>query len=113
MLKFSCKGIFTHAPSVPDGDEYRNDHSHESSLLEDNDLEFVEWLNSEAGSKVEAVFAGHTHQDHVFYGVSTSEIYAPVDYYKPIGSYSPSDNLQLSFSDSAYYIETNTACKGY
>jgi len=115
--------IFTHAPSVPDGETaYRNDHSH----IDFHDVNFVEWLNSEAGSTVEAVFAGHTHQDHIFYDVSTSRMSAPDDLLKPYNQYgiSPMTMATIYFASttpipsqgicgSPIYVETDTACKGY
>jgi len=63
---------------------------------------------------VEAVFCGHTHQDHIFYGVHTNleqpgNIKQPWQYEDPMQPY----NLAFDSTDSPYYIETNTACKNY
>jgi len=130
MLMFNCKSIFTHAPSVPDGALGRprgQDHSH----IDDHDLNFVEWLNSEAGSTVEAVFAGHTHQDHIFYDVVTNKeepgnIDSPYDLLKPYNpnGISPTSVATIYFTSTSaipsqgicgapVYIETNTATKDW
>ncbi len=113
--------IFTHAPSVPDGKRDENDplsdFSHYSATnyppgYYDYDAAFVSWLNGEdpnypEGQYVEAVIVGHTHQNHIWYGVDLTNIKKPKEKDNPTGRHI------LSFSDSAFYIETITSCKKY
>jgi len=71
---------------------------------------------------VEAVFAGHTHQDHIFYDVTTSNMNEPDDLFEygimPTGTayiyYDSRDaDPPNGICSSPVFIETNTACKDY
>lgn len=66
--------VFTHCPIVGhDGGATHND-----ILGTDYDLPFVEWVN-EVDMTGEVVFYGHTHQDHIFYDVTSSIMGEPID----------------------------------
>jgi len=70
--------------------------------------DFVNWVNNDKiGNTVEAVFCGHTHENHIFYGVKIDKIHKPPEKDDPTGLH------HLPFSDMTYYIETDTACKRY
>jgi mRNA degradation ribonuclease J1/J2 len=78
-------------------------------LKEDHDIPFVEWVN-EADMTVEAVFCGHTHQDHIYHSVTINNMNS--DQIQQLSS--PTGSRTLYYTEtSCYYIETNTACKGY
>lgn len=106
--------IFTHGPIVGHG----GGATHDSIVLdapdEDRDIPFVEWVNEDEMT-VEAVFCGHTHEDHLFYGVESTESSMnnpPYDYYEI--DYIPTNQIPLQFSERmTYYIETNTATKDW
>jgi len=110
--------IFTHAPSVPncawEGREkyygFYRDYSHTH-----NDVAFVNWLNGEDGANseglyVEAVFAGHTHQDFIFTQVNSQSINNP-DFIS--GNNAQSIYYHYYLDDNAFHIETSSSCKLY
>ena len=106
--------IFIHAPSVPNGSrDDQGDHSHtdkevwvnDGYVTFDSDLEFVEWINTEP--RIEAVFAGHTHQDYIWVDVDVSDMQGPESLPNP------KDSHTLYFSERPFYIETGSSCKEY
>ncbi len=102
--------VLTHGPIA--GSELTNgqgiDHTHTQ-----NDEEFVDWVNG--GINIEAVFCGHTHEDHIFYDVDTGNVYQPPDYSDPEDKnyVAPTTTISLPYSANSYYIETNTATKNW
>jgi len=125
MLMFNCKSIFTHGPIVGHGGGATHDvpdimigpDGELIPYLRDQDAPFVEWVNG-PGMTVEAVFCGHTHEDHIFWKVTESNMDYPEDIFKQYDIL-PSQSLTINFepvSGTFYgpvFIETNTACKGY
>ena len=104
--------LLTHPPIVG----HSGKGTHQDIIYGDHDRPFVEWVNGEdsdypEGQYVEAVFCGHTHENHIFYGVDEVEIDDPDDYYKPSGPYQWYETLNLAFSERPYYIETYSATK--
>jgi len=76
--------------------------------------DFVEWAD---GANVEAVFVGHTHQNHMFYDVITENIDNPNDMYKSPPGIPPTSVATIYFTyvspdaanaicGSPVYIET-------
>jgi len=82
--------FFTHGRIVGGGSE-------QIGRLAYHCADFVNWAD---GANIEAVFVGHTHQNHMFYDVDTGNINKP-----PEKSY-PESLWTLAFSDSVFYIET-------
>jgi len=82
--------IFTHASVVGFGGDYCILHYR---------TELVNFL-AQANCKVEAVFSGHKHENHIFHNVTTSNINAP-------GEYSDPDTVHiLHYQYMTYYILT-------
>ena len=92
-----------------------NPNSDNEGLLDGEEIEigtitnhrrdFVEWAD---GANVEAVFCGHTHENHIFYDVHTDpaqEGYMDDPYRKP----NPVDLNILSFSSAPFYIESGNS----
>jgi len=97
--------LLTHTPLV--GHELKASPK-DVDVLKD----FVNWVNNDKiGNTVEAVFCGHTHENHIFYDVDEVEMDDPDDYYKPSGPYQWYETLNLAFSERPYYIETYSATK--
>jgi len=63
--------IITHGRIVGGGSE-------QNGRLTYHCADFVEWAD---GANVEAVFVGHTHQNHLFYDVDTGNMDDPDDLY--------------------------------
>ncbi len=102
-----------------------------SNANEKTSFPFVEWANGEdsdypEGQHVEAVFCGHTHENHIFYDVETDGMDSPYELLKPynkngISAYTtatiyfantvpqPSDGI----CGAPVYIETTTATKNW
>ncbi|HDD60655.1 MAG TPA: hypothetical protein ENF69_06925 [Euryarchaeota archaeon] len=89
-----------------------------SNANEKTSFPFVEWANGEdsdypEGQHVEAVFCGHTHENHIFYDVETDGMDSPPDYSneKDPNYVSPFVLISLEMARGTFYIETDTACK--
>jgi len=118
--------LLTHAPIVGHGGK----GTHYNRLSPDKDIDelFVKWVNGEfkfqKDPRVEAVFCGHTHENHIFYDVETDGMDSPYELLKPynkngISAYAtatiyfantvpqPSDGI----CGAPVYIETITATK--
>ena len=110
--------LLTHTPLV--GHELKASPK-DVDVLKD----FVNWVNNDKiGNTVEAVFCGHTHENHIFYDVETDGMDSPYELLKPynkngISAYTtatiyfantvpqPSDGI----CGAPVYIETTTATK--
>jgi len=99
--------IITHGRIVGGGSE-------QNGRLTYHCADFVEWAD---GANVEAVFVGHTHQNHLFYDVDTGNIDDPDDMYEGDHRISPTSVATIYFAptppdpahgicDSPAYIET-------
>jgi len=95
-----------------------------SNANEKTSFPFVEWANGEdsdypEGQHVEAVFCGHTHENHIFYDVDLysleeEDIYDGYseDLTSVIYFYSVDSDPEHGICSSPVYIETTTATKG-
>ena len=70
-------------------------------------------FESQKDPHVEAVFCGHTHENHIFYDVETDGMDSPPDYSneKDPNYVSPFVLISLEMARGTFYIETDTACK--
>ncbi len=71
---------------------------------------FPEWVKGYDSSNiegvyVEAVFAGHTHENHIFCNMTAGKMDSPK------GNDIVPEGIQLPFSWHTFYIETTTATK--
>ena len=97
--------LLTHTPLV--GHELKASPK-DVDVLKD----FVNWVNNDKiGNTVEAVFCGHTHENHVF-AIDPSTYPYRIDETNMDNPPETSINL-IPFSWSTAYIETITACKKY
>ncbi|HDD59406.1 MAG TPA: hypothetical protein ENF69_00460 [Euryarchaeota archaeon] len=113
--------LLTHAPIVGHGGK----GTHYNRLSPDKDIDelFVKWVNGEfkfqKDPRVEAVFCGHTHENHIFYHITTENMNDErLDqyncyYHRQNNRYKPEDEISLTFLEGTFCIETTTATLGY